>query len=69
MSVQTTKASVSAIMSGRGVADKCIGKVSQSEEAKMQEPQEPIDEELNVLFIEDDAAVAQMYKLKLELDG
>jgi len=27
------------------------------------------DEEVNVLFIEDDPAVAEMYKLKLELDG
>jgi len=27
------------------------------------------DEEINVLFIEDDPAVAEMYKLKLELDG
>ncbi len=28
-----------------------------------------LDEEVNVLFIEDDPAVAEMYKLKLELDG
>src|ERR671936_154593 len=27
------------------------------------------EEEVRVLFVEDDAAVAQMYKLKLELDG
>jgi len=27
------------------------------------------DEEVRVLFIEDDPAVAEMYKLKLELDG
>ena len=27
------------------------------------------DEEVHVLFIEDDPAVAEMYKLKLELDG
>ena len=27
------------------------------------------DEEVKVLFIEDDPAVAEMYKLKLELDG
>lgn len=27
------------------------------------------DDEVNVLFIEDDPAVAEMYKLKLELDG
>src|SRR5437763_16392647 len=27
------------------------------------------DEDVNVLFIEDDPAVAEMYKLKLELDG
>jgi two-component system, OmpR family, response regulator RpaA len=27
------------------------------------------DEDVRVLFIEDDPAVAQMYKLKLELDG
>jgi CheY-like chemotaxis protein len=27
------------------------------------------DEEVGVLFIEDDPAVAEMYKLKLELDG
>jgi DNA-binding response OmpR family regulator len=27
------------------------------------------DEEVTVLFIEDDAAVAEMYRLKLELDG
>jgi len=27
------------------------------------------DEEVKVLFIEDDAAVAEMYRLKLELDG
>jgi two-component system, OmpR family, phosphate regulon response regulator PhoB len=27
------------------------------------------DEEVSVLFIEDDPAVAEMYKLKLELDG
>src|SRR3989442_2050258 len=30
---------------------------------------EVVDEEVNVLFIEDDPAVAEMYKLKLELDG
>jgi DNA-binding response OmpR family regulator len=28
-----------------------------------------VDEEVSVLFIEDDPAVAEMYKLKLELDG
>ena len=28
-----------------------------------------MSDEVNVLFIEDDATVAQMYKLKLELDG
>src|SRR5439155_421493 len=28
-----------------------------------------VDEDVNVLFIEDDPAVAEMYKLKLELDG
>ncbi len=27
------------------------------------------DDEVHVLFVEDDPAVAQMYKLKLELDG
>ena len=27
------------------------------------------DDEVNVLFVEDDPSVAQMYKLKLELDG
>jgi len=27
------------------------------------------DEDVHVLFVEDDPAVAQMYKLKLELDG
>jgi DNA-binding response OmpR family regulator len=27
------------------------------------------EEEVNVLFIEDDVAVAEMYRLKLELDG
>jgi len=30
---------------------------------------EVLDEDVNVLFIEDDPAVAEMYKLKLELDG
>lgn len=30
---------------------------------------EPIEDEVNVLFIEDDPAVAEMYRLKLELDG
>lgn len=30
---------------------------------------EQADEEVKVLFIEDDAAVAEMYRLKLELDG
>jgi DNA-binding response OmpR family regulator len=30
---------------------------------------EPMDDELDVLFIEDDPALAEMYKLKLELDG
>ncbi len=30
---------------------------------------EILDDEVNVLFIEDDPAVAEMYKLKLELDG
>lgn len=29
----------------------------------------PIDETIHVLFIENDPAVAEMYKLKLELDG
>lgn len=28
-----------------------------------------VDEDVSVLFIEDDPAVAEMYKLKLELDG
>ena len=28
-----------------------------------------IDEDVNVLFVEDDTAIAQMYRLKLELDG
>ena len=28
-----------------------------------------VEEEVSVLFIEDDAAVAEMYRLKLELDG
>jgi len=28
-----------------------------------------VDQEVNVLFIEDDPAVAEMYRLKLELDG
>jgi DNA-binding response OmpR family regulator len=31
--------------------------------------EEQSDEEVRVLFIEDDAAVAEMYRLKLELDG
>jgi len=30
---------------------------------------EQADEEVKALFIEDDAAVAEMYRLKLELDG
>jgi len=29
----------------------------------------PVEETIRVLFIEDDPAVAEMYKLKLELDG
>jgi CheY-like chemotaxis protein len=29
----------------------------------------PLSEDVRVLFIEDDPTVAQMYKLKLELDG
>ena len=29
----------------------------------------PVDETIRVLFAEDDPAVAEMYKLKLELDG
>jgi two-component system, OmpR family, phosphate regulon response regulator PhoB len=28
-----------------------------------------IDEDVHVLFVEDDTAIAQMYRLKLELDG
>jgi len=32
-------------------------------------PEEAVDDEVNVLFVEDDEAVADMYKLKLELDG
>lgn len=30
---------------------------------------QPVDETIRVLFIENDLAVAEMYKLKLELDG
>jgi len=30
---------------------------------------EPQPDDVNVLFVEDDASVAQMYRLKLELDG
>src|ERR1700682_707463 len=30
---------------------------------------EVVDEDVNVLFIEEDSAVAEMYKLKRELDG
>jgi len=29
----------------------------------------PVDDSIRVLFVEDDPAVAEMYKLKLELDG
>src|SRR5438094_828676 len=29
----------------------------------------PVEDTIRVLFIEDDPAVAEMYKLKLELDG
>jgi DNA-binding response OmpR family regulator len=29
----------------------------------------PVDDTIRVLFVEDDPAVAEMYKLKLELDG
>ena len=32
-------------------------------------PEEAVDDEVRVLFVEDDEAVADMYKLKLELDG
>src|SRR5258708_21133859 len=31
--------------------------------------QTPAEEEVSVLFVEDDADVAEMYRLKLELDG
>ena len=31
--------------------------------------QQPVDDSIRVLFVEDDPAVAEMYKLKLELDG
>jgi DNA-binding response OmpR family regulator len=31
--------------------------------------QQPVDDNIRVLFVEDDPAVAEMYKLKLELDG
>lgn len=30
---------------------------------------EPVEDDVQVLFVEDDPSVAQMYKLKLELDG
>jgi CheY-like chemotaxis protein len=36
---------------------------------KVNDPGEAGPDEVRVLFVEDDAAVAQMYKLKLELDG
>src|SRR5438445_4518059 len=29
----------------------------------------PVDDTIRVLFVQDDPAVAEMYKLKLELDG
>src|SRR5256886_14452814 len=32
-------------------------------------PEGAVDDEVKVLFVEDDEAVADMYKLKLELDG
>src|SRR5437016_12298544 len=32
-------------------------------------PEGAVDDDVRVLFIEDDQAVADMYKLKLELDG
>src|ERR671930_1006116 len=32
-------------------------------------PEGAVDDEVRVLFVEDDEAVADMYKLKLELDG
>ena len=35
----------------------------------MTPPAHPIEEIIRVLFIEDDPAVSEMYKLKLELDG
>src|SRR3989442_11131965 len=33
------------------------------------DPEGTVDDEVRVLFVEDDEAVADMYKLKLELDG
>ncbi|TMF69623.1 MAG: response regulator [Chloroflexi bacterium] len=35
----------------------------------MNQRAEPQPDDVNVLFVEDDASVAQMYRLKLELDG
>ena len=32
-------------------------------------PDEPSSDDVRVLFVEDDAAIAQMYRLRLELDG
>src|SRR5438105_14863049 len=32
-------------------------------------PEGAVDDDVRVLFVEDDEAVADMYKLKLELDG
>ena len=35
----------------------------------MSQQAEPAPDEVRILFVEDDALVAQMYRLKLELDG
>jgi CheY-like chemotaxis protein len=36
---------------------------------KVNLPDEPSSDDVRVLFVEDDAAIAQMYRLRLELDG
>jgi CheY-like chemotaxis protein len=43
-------------------------KINQVHDEQSSRPH-PREEEVRVLFVEDDPAVAQMYKLKLELDG
>src|SRR5437870_957212 len=77
VSSSTSPISIGRMRSGAGTLKYSIPSVSYSDRLRvagtkdwaMNQRAAPAPDDISVLFVEDDASVAQMYRLKLELDG